>query len=290
MIITQLKGGLGNQLFQYAAGLSLANYHNVPLKVDVGLLKNPDELIGTLRNFELQHLHHPPAIATVAEINNVRNQNFITKYFDMFRPSYQRIVYNEKQFNFDPNFFSSGKNIYLKGYRQSELYFSSIEQIIRNSFQLKMELIAGVSELAEKLKQTASVSIHIRRGDYKNATVQQYHGILTESYYQEAIRQISTQIKNPLFFIFSDDIDWVKMNLLFDSNTTFVSGNISHTHYEDFYLMSQCRHNIIGNSSFSWWAAWLNNYSEKIVIAPKKWFGNAPNDTKDLIPQNWIKI
>ena len=290
LIIVQLKGGLGNQLFQYAAGLSLAAHRDVPLKVDVSLLKSPDELIGTMRNFELQHLQNPPEVATENEISCLKNQHFFRKYFDKLRPSYQRSVYNEKRFHFDENFFSAGKNIYLKGYRQSEKYFRNIEEKIRDNFQFKKELIEDVIEFGQQLSNQNSVSIHIRRGDYKNSTVLKYHGIITPSYYQEAIDLIISKIENPAFLIFSDDMDWVQNNLNFPKHATFVSGKISHTHYQDFYLMSQCRHNIIANSSFSWWAAWLNDNPKKIVIAPKKWFGNAPNDTKDLIPESWIKI
>src|SRR4051812_27950835 len=117
MIIVQLRGGLGNQLFQYAAGLSLSKHHGVSVKVDVNQLKQPDETIGTFRNYELQHLVAPPEIAQQPEIDSLVKSNVFGRYFQKTLPSYRRIVYNEKRFEFDQNFFRSGKNIYLKGYR-----------------------------------------------------------------------------------------------------------------------------------------------------------------------------
>jgi hypothetical protein len=290
MIIVQLKGGLGNQLFQYAAGLSLAAHHNVPLKVDISELRAPDEEIGTLRQFELQHLIDSPVIASEQEIADFTDQNLFDKYYQKLLPSYKRKIYNEKQFKYDPNFFKSGSNIYVKGYRQSEQYFRSIEKEVREKFRFKPALLNKVADFGDQLKDTQSVSIHIRRGDYTDAALQSYHGLINKAYYQKAIEKMSTKLTNPAFFVFSDNIHWVKENLILPSSAKFVSGNISHTHYEDFYLMSCCQHNIIANSSFSWWAAWLNPNPNKIVIAPQKWFEGADLDMSDLIPSQWLRL
>jgi hypothetical protein len=290
MIIVQLKGGLGNQLFQYAAGLSLARHHGVPVKVDVNELKQPDELIGTLRNYELQHLLAPPQIANPQEIHSLTKSNVIINYFRKTLPSFRRIIYNEKRFEFDPNFFKAGKNIYLKGYRQSEKYFHSISKEIHATFQLKPTLTGNIADFANAINKKESVSVHIRRGDYNNSAVNDYHGIASESYYQQAIDRLICSLENPSFYVFSDNIDWIKQNLQFAGQVEFVSGSISKTHYEDFYLMSRCKHNIIANSSFSWWAAWLNSNPDKKIIAPLKWFNNAPYNTSDLIPKDWIRL
>ena len=290
MIIVQLKGGLGNQLFQYAAGLSLATYHNVPLKVDISELKAPDEEIGTLRHFELQYLVKTPAIAVDKEIKELTDQNPFFKYYQKFLPSFKRKIYNEKKFAYDVNFFKSGPHTYLKGYRQSEKYFLLIRKEIRNILQFKPDVIKNVAEFGLQLKVIDSVSIHIRHGDYMNPALQNYHGIIPLAYYENAIRKITATLQNPVFFVFSDNINWVKKNLQLPSTAIFVSDNISQDHYEDFFLMSQCKHNIIANSSFSWWAAWLNENPGKIVIAPERWFGNAQNNTRDLIPPNWVKL
>jgi len=290
MIIVQLRGGLGNQLFQYAAGLSLSKYHRVPVKVDVNDLRHPDEVTGTLRNFELQHLVEPPAIASDNEINAVTNKGVVARYFQKLLPSYQRTIYNEKKFEFDGNFFKSKKDIYLKGYRQSEKYFLRCATEIRSAFQFKPSLIIEVEKFSDQLAKKESVSIHIRRGDYTNTALLDYHGTASQEYYQEAIYKIASSIDNPSFFVFSDNIEWVKQNLTFTHPVQFVSGTLTKNHYDDFFLMSHCKHNIIANSSFSWWAAWLNANPDKIVVAPKKWFNKADLDTKDLIPESWIRL
>jgi hypothetical protein len=140
------------------------------------------------------------------------------------------------------------------------------------------------------LRTPGTVSIHIRRGDFsKKAETNLYHGILSSDYYKQAIEIISSKINSPKFYIFSDDINWAKENLIVPE-AVYASGQISKTHFEDLYLMSQCHHNIIANSSFSWWGAWLNDNPEKIVIAPKNWFNKGPKDTQDIIPGDWIKI
>jgi hypothetical protein len=290
MIIVQLKGGLGNQLFQYAAGLSLAEHHRVVVKVDPAELNQTDKHIGTFRTFDLQQTLADPLIATENEIQKIRSQHIIAKYIDKLRPAYQRKIYKEADFRFDQHFFEAGDNIYLKGYRQSQKYFLPIEKKIRQCFHLKDEAVANVLKRGQELQSGNSIAIHIRRGDYSKKIVREFHGIPDDSYYQQAINYFEKKYDDCRFYIFSDDPHWVKNNLNFRSAVTLVSGNYSHTPFEDFYLISQCRHQIIANSTFSWWAAWLNPSPGKIVIAPKRWFNNAPYDTRDLIPESWIKM
>jgi len=290
MIIVQLKGGLGNQMFQYAAGLSLAAHHNTNVKVDVSLLNQSDAAIGTVRYFDLQKLQLSPEIATKDEISLFQTNNVVGRIMDKLQQPYKRKIYKEADYTFDENFFKAQDNIYLKGYRQSEQYFYPIADKIRTGFQFKSEVIEEVKAKALELRERNSVSIHIRRGDYSNKMVREYHGILEKDYYQKAIDYMQTKVAKCSFYIFSDDADWVNANLSFNSQIQIVSGNITKTHFEDFYLISQCKHQIIANSTFSWWAAWLNPNPDKIVIAPEKWFNNAPYDTRDLIPESWIKM
>ncbi len=290
MIIVQLKGGLGNQMFQYAAGLSLAANHGTKLKVDVSLLNEADAEIGTVRYFDLQQLQLSPEIATKEEISNIEPGSLFTILMEKIKPAFKRRIYKEADYTFDTNFFSAKDNIYLKGYRQSEKYFSPIKDQIRRGFQFNNEVIKAVAAKASELKSLNSVSIHIRRGDYSNPIVRNYHGILGAAYYQQAIRYMESNVSECQFYIFSDDPEWVKTNLKFDAPVQIVSGVETKNHFEDFYLISQCKHQVIANSTFSWWAAWLNPNPDKIVIAPEKWFNNAPYDTRDLIPESWIKM
>jgi hypothetical protein len=290
MIIVQLKGGLGNQMFQYAAGLSLAAHHNVPLRVDVSELGQADKAIGTLRHFDLQQVILEPVPATESELAAATKQNVFSKGIDKLKAPFRRKVYKEKDFYFDPHFFKAGDDVYLKGYRQSESYFAPIRDKVACGFQVKPTTVAGVEERGLQIKQENSVAVHIRRGDFTNKVVSDYHGMLDAAYYQQAIAAIEAKIDDARFYVFSDDPQWMKEQLFFASPVEIMSGVVSKNQFEDFYLISQCKHQIIANSTFSWWAAWLNSNPGKIVIAPKKWFNNAPYDTRDLIPEGWIKI
>jgi hypothetical protein len=189
-------------------------------------------------------------------------------------------------FRFNPELFKLHGSFYLDGYWQNELYFKDIEKTIRSDFQFVRPIDERNKNIAELIKNSNSVSIHIRRGDYINN--QLYSGICTEDYYQKAIRFINAKLKNKTFFVFSDDIQWCKSHFNSD-NFHFVQGNEGTNSYKDMQLMSYCKHNIIANSSFSWWGAWLNNNLGKIVIAPERWL-NVGYSTKDLIPEEWIKI
>ncbi len=289
MIIVQLKGGLGNQLFQYAAGLSLATHLNTSVKVDVSELNKADKQIRTIRTFDLQSILLAPEVATAAELKPFE-RNIIFRALRKFKVPYKKSIYIEPSFPFDENFFNTADNVYLEGYRQSQKYFRNIEEKIRNGFQFKAEATKDVQAIAAKLRSENSVSVHIRRGDYNKPIVRLYHGVMDESYYQKAINLLENKIPNTRFYVFSDDPSWVGEHLKFSSPVEIISGVHTKTHFEDFYLITQCRHNIIANSTFSWWSAWLNSNPEKIVIAPQKWFNKAPHDTKDLIPDIWIKL
>jgi len=169
-------------------------------------------------------------------------------------------------------------------------YFLPAAHEVLTTFRLKPALISNVSDFGKTIRNLESVSIHIRRGDYANTSLFNYHGLTSQTFYQQAIDKISSLLVNPVFYIFSDNASWVEQNLHFFADVELVSENTSKTHYEDFYLMTQCRHNIIANSTFSWWAAWLNPNPDKIVIAPKKWYNQVKLDTSDLIPPEWIRL
>ena len=135
------------------------------------------------------------------------------------------------------------------------------------------------------------MSLHVRRTDYvQNALTNKIHGVCDQDYYASCVRYIGDQVSNPHFFIFSDEPQWAKDNLMFDFPMTVVDCNDASRNYEDLRLMSTCKHNIIANSSFSWWGAWLNSNPNKIICAPKQWFTDSTRNTKDLIPSNWIRL
>ena len=145
--------------------------------------------------------------------------------------------------------------------------------------------------ISEEIKQLNSVSIHVRRTDYiSNIPANNYHGTCNETYYIEAMKIIGKKISNPHFYIFSDEPEWFKANIKTNFQVTFVEHNKNEKSFEDMYLMSLCKHNIIANSSFSWWGAWLNSNENKQVIAPANWFQDKTKNTKDLLPETWIKL
>lgn len=285
MIISKVIGGLGNQLFQYAVGRTLAILNNTNLKLDASEFENQN-----LRNIELQNFTIDPVFANKDEINELIPAHNFEKAFQYMYPLKGRTYYREKHFHFDEKVLRLGANVYLKGYFQSEKYFRPAKEIIREELSFKEAKIKNIKEFAAKLSNHQSISVHIRRGDFhKDKSTSEYHGVLTDDYYLSAIEIIRSKISDPSFYFLSDDIKWVKENLAIPE-AIYVSGEITKNHIEDLYLMSQCRHNIIANSSFSWWGAWLNDNPGKIVIAPEKWFNKGPKDTQDLLPEGWTKI
>jgi hypothetical protein len=199
----------------------------------------------------------------------------------------------EKHFHFDQDFMNIPDNIYIQGYWQSEKYFREISSVIKNDLQLKYPMGLKDKFFYELILKSNSVSLHIRRGDYVPGTYSdQVSECLSLDYYEKAIGQILQKNPDVVFFIFSDDINWAKENLPISRPVFYVDHNSTDANFQDLRLMSLCKHNIIANSSFSWWGAWLNNNSEKEVYAPSKWFNsNARNlDSKDIIPDHWMII
>lgn len=290
MIIVELSGGFGNQLFQYAAGLSLAKHHGVELRVDISRLNKPDTITGTTRNADIFNLAILPLEATLHDVETIVNQQLLSSTLDMFKPLHKRRIYKERSTRFDKNFFKAPTPLYLKGNRQSEKYFRPYQSFVREHLQLSRSIIARVEGYGLSMQEVESVSIHIRRGDYLTPVAMDWLGVLPLSYYHDAINRIATAHPNSKFYVFSDDITWVKNNLSIQHPVVFASGTISNSALEDFYLMSCCKHNIIANSTFSWWAGWMNNNPEKMVICPAKWYNKTALNTSDLYPKGWIRL
>ncbi|MFC1711411.1 alpha-1,2-fucosyltransferase [Patescibacteria group bacterium] len=273
MIIVRVSGGLGNQMFQYALGRRLAHFHQSALKLDVSIFKT-----YKLHDYCLKHLNIIENIASLEEIVRLKKKRWI------FRLGKQFV--KQRFFHFDPKILDLPDNVYLKGYWQSERYFKDIEGIIRKDFSFKKRPDKNNKNILKKILKSNSVSIHVRRGDF----VVKGCGTCGISYYKKAINLIKNKVAGPVFFVFSDDPDWCKVNLNINKNMTFVDFNSRDKNYEDLRLISSCKYNIICNSTFSWWGAWLNKNKNKIVIAPKKWFNNLTIDTSDAVPKTWLQI
>lgn len=291
MIITKLIGGLGNQIFQYATGRVLAEKNNCELKLDITGYEHQAGL--TPRKYELQHFNTKENFASREEIAEIKNKKSSLPGFlrNLLNKNKYPCCIKEKSFNFNPKILGLKGNIYLDGYWQSEKYFKDIRHILIEEFKLKESPNNDNQEILNQINTVNSVSLHVRRGDYaNNPEINNLYGLCDLDYYQKAIDYIAKNTEDPHFFLFSDDISWVKGNLQLDSPCTVVDCNNPNTGFYDLELMKNCRHNIIANSSFSWWGGWLNDNENKIVIAPYKWFNNSERNTKDLLPEEWIKL
>lgn len=291
MIVVKLMGGLGNQLFQYALGRHLAIINNCELVLDTTSLKYKGEKPNpsfTDREYQLSNFNIDARVADEKLLKKVNNRP--TGLKRLFQKEYTKFFENGNQFQ--QEMLSLKKNSILEGYWQSEKYFIDIKNILKKEFTLKNTSSSENLEVAKLITQSKSVSMHVRRGDYVNNPIfSGYIGVNCLKYYSDTVSYINSKCENPTYFIFSDDIKWTKENFGFIKNkVVYVDINSELNCFEDIYLMSLCNHNIIANSSFSWWGAWLNQNRDNIVVASNTWFNESSFVNKDMLPECWIKI
>ncbi|SMD10837.1 alpha-1,2-fucosyltransferase [Sporomusa malonica] len=267
MIVVQLMGGMGNQMFQYACGRALALRTNKQLYLDVG-----HYYANNKRRYELEKLNIQATPIPLLDELKDRLQ-----------------VINERQFNFDPNIIALRDNVILSGgYWQSEKYFLDFASVIREELTPKRHNLSAESlNVAMDMKNYTSIAIHVRRGDYE---LLKGHGVLPMDYYEQASSYLAAKGPSARFYLFSDDIEWCKREFTAFPNAHLVEHTREKGSHEDLWLMSQCQHNVIANSTYSWWGAWLNDNPQKIIIAPERWFAGLHLNTQDLIPNDWIKL
>lgn len=295
-ITVNLFGGLGNQLFQYAAGRSLAERTGSKLILDLSWFEDVHGMQDTTaRKYSLSPFRINAELQTPA----VPSVKFQSPLVNRIKRKLQRIgflrdgknVFHEGSARFDPRINTIKAPVLLNGYWQSYLYFESIIQIIQEEIG-SVGIISDESrELLKLIKNNDSICVHIRRGDYvtnKKASVT--HGLCGLEYYKQGLAVASKNLKNPICYVFSDDPDWVKENFLVDFPTTIVDINGPDDAHQDLWLMAACKSFVIANSSLSWWGSYLSNDEQKIVVAPSKWFLMQNLDTTDLIPEDWIRL
>ena len=273
MIIIQITGGLGNQMFQYAIGKAISIHHNQVLKLDIMSYNKFQRHNG----YRLDAMNIDNKIATNNEIKLFKflsKFSFITKK-KRFKEK-ERTIYDKTVFQYP--------HIYLNGYWHNEQYFVKIKAILEKEFEPRGKISQNAQDYLNLIQNTNSISIHIRRGDYLNHP---NLGVLDLNYYQKAINEISIIQDNPIFYFFSDDIEWCKENFSFVNEKIYIQN--THSEIEDLFLMKNCKHNIIANSTFSWWGAWLNKNTNKIVIAPKQWMAHNPKNYT-WVPHAWKQI
>lgn len=288
MILTRLKGGLGNQMFQYATGLEMATRYNEILKLDAtGYDDERHVKSDTPRKYRLFPFAISGEVAPLDEVMKIRNPY---GFFSRLVRAFSQKVLRKYHIDYEPDYFNK-KRTYVEGFFQSEKNFSTVKDRIRQEFTLKKEYESPAFLDAKKMvAKKNSVSVHIRRGDYANHTLtNSYFGTCSKEYYLKAIAYISSKVENPTFYFFSDDIEWAKKEFGESSTYNYIS-NPALQDYEELILMSLCSHNILANSSFSWWSAWLNNNPSKIIIAPKKWLNVVPDPQPNIVPETWIRL
>jgi hypothetical protein len=292
MVIIRILGGLGNQMFQYAAGRALSRSVEQPLLLDL----RGFEGYALHQGFELGRIFATPMNAAsagdVIKMLGWRAPDLVRKVLKRTQSSVLRGEHLaiEPHFKYWDGVRTGGAPRYLMGYWQSEMYFKDYAETIRSDFRFRTPLDNTSCEIEKRILTTDAISLHVRRGDYlTHAATAKILSACSLDYYNAAMNYISERVRTPHFFVFSDDMEWVKSNLSIPFNKTYVEHNQGAASYRDMQLMHKCRHHVIANSSFSWWGAWLNPSPEKLVIAPKAWFCDGRDDT-DLIPDGWVRL
>jgi hypothetical protein len=283
-VVTRLHGGLGNQFFQYAAGRALALRYGAALKLDIGIFVE-----YTLRRYELDKYPIQATIATEEELSAFAHEpqkGRVGRLIDTISGRSRPTRYREPKC-FDPALFGLSVPIHLTGYWQSERYFQHISETIRRELTPVAPLDADNERALTDILRSSSIAVHVRRGDYLKSAV---HGTLPVGYYRRAMDYMASRVSKPVFYVFSDEPSWVHENLHHPAPLVQMNINGPERGFRDIQLMSACQYHILANSSFSWWGAWMNTSSEKIVIAPKPWYLRKQIETPDLFPEGWVAI
>jgi hypothetical protein len=296
MIVLNLKGGLGNQMFQYALGLALSTKLSVPLKLDLRDLKDrtPRGRNFVFRTYDLDIFGIAPNQPTVEELwrfgMGMRDRRLRELWLRALRfLPLGFSVYAERTFAYDEHVLNLGPSVYLDGYWQTEKYFSNIACAIRELFTVSTPRSPEIANLHEVISSGQTVCLNVRRGDFVNHPL---HQTTDPTYFERAVHEMKSRLDSDFrVFIFSDDVDWCRQNLHLAADQTIVEHRFAGERFSQYLsLMSHCKHFIIPNSSFAWWAAWLSNNPRKVVIAPRKWFADPRIDTKDILPTGWVAI
>jgi hypothetical protein len=284
VIIVHLMGGLGNQLFQYAAARRLSLTLDVPLKLDLNFYKRHSQ-----RTYELHQFCIEAGIATLWEVARWRGPRFLTRITQPLGLVPRLVL--ERDFEFDPDILTLGDGRCLEGYWQSYRYFADVAPQILAELAVRTPPSDADRTLLHRMARCDAIGLHVRRGDYaSNPAARQHHGLCPPDYYRRAVDKIASRLRAPELFVFSDDMPWVKQHLRFGLETTHVEHHGVGSAPLELRLMAGCRHFVLANSSLSWWAAWLSSQEDSIVYAPRQWFTDPAINTDDLTPPAWHRI
>jgi hypothetical protein len=287
MKVIKSEGGIGNRMFQYALFRTIEEIYHDAYIDDKSFVPYLGHDAITLKSVFPNILYK--SFKNKNKFKSETNNSIIYKIIRNFKEEYCRNYIHEKDHLFDCSLINNlPNNCYLRGYWQTEKYFINIRNILLKEFEFKPLVDMKNIDISKKMFEEESVSIHIRKGkDY--TSLKTFRNTCPMSYYTDAIKYIEDHVKNPIFYVFTDNMIWVKENFG-RLNYTLIDWNHKNDNvtYLDMQLMTHCKHNIIANSSYSWWGAWLNQTPDKIVIGPKIWFNNQIKQGIDIIPNNWI--
>lgn len=290
MVIVKLMGGLGNQMFQYSlARALLANGKDVRIDCS-GFQSQAKE--DTVRNYELDRFNIKVDKASEEEVSHYNNKIQKLLYYIQTITGFKiSKLLIESEHCYFPQITQMDEK-YLIGYWQSEKYFTSIRDKLIQDFSFDdIQLSEKNVQLRNEILSVKNpVAVHIRGGDYNNSNNRSIYGnICTAEYYHKAFEYIESRLDDVIYYLFTNDLEWAKQIISLNTpQVKVVDWNIGEDSWIDMYIMSLCKHNIIANSSFSWWSAWLNQNQDKIVIAPKRWQNG--NDIKDIVPEQWMRF
>jgi len=303
-VVVCLFGGLGNQMFQYAAGRSLALKTGSRLVLDATGFNLPNARRAyALADYPLaaqtrfDGYRYPPRqspvrfpapkwSAWIGRAAQLVHANIIP--FGRAAGENAYSVFAERSFDFDERFWECGPQTYLVGYWQSERYFIDVADAIRRELSYPRPPDAANAQWLARIRAANAVCVHVRRGDYLLPAHFQHHGLCSADYYRRAVRLIRERVRTPQFFVFSDDWAWCRENLA-DNDIVIVDANRPDAGQDELRLMAACRHHVIANSSLSWWAAWLGASDGQSVVAPTPWFTHR-SETPDLLPAGWVVL
>lgn len=292
-IITQLQGGLGNQLFQYATARALSLQKKASLLLDCDWYS---KLYRDVTPRDLLLTEFNTVGTTIAISPEIEKPNWLRRISQKFWPLNPFIFAEKSPYQFDPSLNQSPafqqQNLYLMGYWQSFKYFESIKSILHTELTSLMPLSQHYQTYFEKIEATHSTMVHVRRGDYISlGTANSVHGTTTLDYYLRGMNLQINKNEDTQFFVFSDDLDWAKKNLAHQERLIFIESlNTKDAVIQELELMKHCKNHLIANSSLSWWGAWLRKNSEGIVICPKNWTNNLTMNWDDLLPSTWMRL
>jgi hypothetical protein len=291
MIVIKLQGGLGNQLFQYGIGRLLELHYKKEVAYDISFFEGNHSY--TKRSYVLCAFTTHVRIASNQEIRKVKYRyGFISYAWYWMKKAINKFFIKKYMIGYDAELLENLKQMnegYLEGYWQTYKYISPILAELKKEIVLKEDASAAFNLLQEKIQSTESIAVHIRRGDYLQGGKDL--NVLASDYYHQAIIHMEQHTNHPTFFIFSDDIVWVKSELGFMfEGAIFVSDANIQSSEEEFMLMSMCKHVIAANSSYSWWAVMLNQNEQKIVVAPKNWNNPYLRHDENLCPPEWVRL